>query len=149
VPEDVRAELGVGERRVGCLSLVFVEDPGDPAATEFRVVLVEEHRAVIVAGTVELPLGEVGAQQRRGVRVDRNVPGFVAFAGQRDHCGVLETEVPDCQIGGLLDSGSGVIEGGQQCRVTSALTGGAVGQGEQQPSLLNGQVRYGRLVVLA
>ncbi len=49
----------------------------------------------------------------------------------------------------LLDSGGGVVEGGQQGRVTSALAGGAVGQGEQQPGLLDGQVRDGRLVVLA
>ena len=102
-----------------------------------------------MAGAVELPLGEVGSQQRRRVRVDRDVPRFAAFAGQGDHRGVLETDVPDSQIGDLLDSGGGVVEGGQQGRVTPALPGGAVGQGEQQPRLLDGQVRDGRLVVFA
>ena len=81
VPEDVRAELGASERWVGCVGLVFVEDPGDPAAAEFLVVLVEEHGAVIVAGAVELPFGEVGGQQRRRVGVDRDVPGLAALAG--------------------------------------------------------------------
>src|SRR5450631_1811576 len=73
---------------------------------------VEEHRAVIVAGAVELPFGEVGGEQRRRVRVDRDVPCFAAFAGQCDDRGVLEPDVPDFQIGGLLDSGGGVVEGG-------------------------------------
>jgi hypothetical protein len=102
-----------------------------------------------MAGAVELPLGEVGGQQRRRVRVDRDVPRLAAFAGQRDHRGVLETDIPDSQIGGLLHPGGGVVEGGQQGRVTPALAGAAVGQGEQQPGLLDGQVRHGRPVVLA
>jgi hypothetical protein len=101
-----------GERRVSGLRLVFAEDPGDPAAAEFCLVLVGEHRAVIVAGAVELPFGEVGGEQRRRVRVDRDVPCFAAFAGQCDDRGVLEPDVPDFQIGGLLDSGGGVVEGG-------------------------------------
>jgi hypothetical protein len=41
VTKHVRAQLGAGERRVVCLGLVFVEDPSDPAAAEFGVVLVE------------------------------------------------------------------------------------------------------------
>ena len=49
----------------------------------------------------------------------------------------------------LLDAGGGVVEGRQQGRVTPALAGRAVGQGEQQPGLLDGQVRDRRLVVLA
>ena len=128
VAQDVRAQLGAGERRVGCLGLVFAEDPGDPAAAEFRLVLVEEHRAVVMAGPVEVPLGEVGGQQRRRVRVDRDVPRFAAFAGQRDDRGVLEPDVPDFQIGGLLDAGGGVVEGRQQGRVTPALAGGRSGR---------------------
>ncbi len=118
-------------------------------AAEFLVVLVEEHRVVIAAGAVEVPLGEVGGQQRGRVGVDRDVPGLAAFAGQRDDRGVLETDVADCQIGEFLDSGGGVVEGGEQGRVTPALAGGAVGQGEQSPGLLDGQVRDRRLVVFA
>ena len=102
-----------------------------------------------MAGAVELSLGEVGGQQRRRVRVDRDVPGFAALARQRHDRGVLETDVADSQIGELLDSGGGVVEGGQQGRVTPALAGATVRQGEQVPSLLHGQVRDGRLVVLA
>ena len=112
-------------------------------------MLVEERRAVIAAGAVELSLGEVGGEQRRRVRVDRDVPGFAAFAGQGDDRGVLEADVPDCQVGDLLDAGGGVVEGGQQGRVAPALAGGAVGQGEQQPGLLDGQVRDRRLLVFA
>jgi hypothetical protein len=149
VAQDVRAQLGAGERRVGCLGLVFAEDPGDPVAAEFRVVLVEEHRAVIMAGAVQSSFGEVGGEQRGCVGVDRDVPRFAAFAGQGDHRGVLEPDVPDCQIGGLLDAGGGVVEGGQQGRVTPALAGGAVRQGEQLAGLLHGQVRDGWLVVFA
>jgi hypothetical protein len=93
------------------------------ATGEFRVVLVEEHRAVITAGSVESPLGEVGGEQRRRVRVDRDMPCFAAFAGQRDDRRVLEPDVPDCQIGGLLDPGGGVVEGRQQGRVSPALAG--------------------------
>jgi hypothetical protein len=126
-----------------------VEDPGDPAAAEFLVVLVEEHWALITAGVVEVALGELGGEQRRRVGVDRDVPGLAALAGQRDDRGILETDVADCQVGELLDAGGGVVEGGQQRRVTPALTGGAVRQGEQQPGLLDGQVRDRRLVVLA
>ena len=102
-----------------------------------------------MAGAVELPLGEVGGQQRRRVGVDRDVPGLAALAGQRDDRGVLETDVADCQVGEFLDAGGGVVEGGQQGRVTPALAGGAVGQGEQLPGLLDGQVRDRRLVVFA
>ena len=149
VAQDVRAQLRAGERRVGRLGLVFAQDPGDPAAAEFRVVLVEEHRAIVMAGAVESSLGEVGGEQRRRVGVDRDVPGFAAFAGQRDHRGVLEPDVPDSQIGGLLDAGGGVVEGRQEGRVTPALAGATVGQGEQQPGLLDGQVRDRRLVVFA
>ena len=112
-------------------------------------MLVEEHGAVITAGAVEVALGEVGGEQRRRVGVDRDVPGFAAFAGQRDHRGVLQSDVSDSEIGGLLDAGGGVVEGGQEGRVTPALTGGAVGQGEQQPGLLDGQVRDRWLVVFA
>jgi hypothetical protein len=32
--------------------LVFAEDPGDPAAAEFRVVLVEEQRVIVTAGVL-------------------------------------------------------------------------------------------------
>ena len=90
-------------------------------------MLVEEHRAVIMAGAVEISLGEVGGEQRRRVGVDRDVPGLAAFAGQRDDRGVLEPDVANCQIGGLLDAGGGVVEDGQQGRVSPALAGGAVG----------------------
>jgi hypothetical protein len=75
VPQDVRAEASVGERRVGCLGLVFAKDPGDSAAAEFAAVLVEEHRMVITTGTVQVPLGQVGGQQRRRVGVQRDVTG--------------------------------------------------------------------------
>ena len=77
------------------------------------------------------------------------MPRFAAFAGQCDDRGVLEPDVPDFQIGGLLDAGGGVVEGGQQGRVTPALAGVTVGQGEQLPGLLDGQVRDRWLVVLA
>ena len=102
-----------------------------------------------MAGPVELPLGEVGGQQRRRVGVDRDVPGLAAFAGQSDDRGVLQTDVANGEVGDLLDSGGGVVERGQQGRVTPALAGGAVGQGEQPSGLLDGQVRDRRLVVFA
>ena len=44
---------------------------------------------------------------------------------------------------------AGVVERGQQGRVTPALAGGAVRQGEQPSGLLDGQVRDRRLVVFA
>jgi hypothetical protein len=79
-----------------------------------------------MAGTVELLFGEVGGQQRRRVGVDRDVPGLAALAGQRDDRR-LQSDVADCQVSEFLDPGGGVIEGGQQGRVTTALAGGAVG----------------------
>src|SRR5450631_2119363 len=100
--------------------------------------LVEEHWALISAGRVESSFGEVGGEQRRCVGVDRDVPCFAAFAGQRDDRRVGEADVPDCQVGDLLDAGGGVVEGRQQRRVASALAGGSVGPGEQQPCLLDG-----------
>ena len=118
---------------------------------KFRPVLVEEHRAVITARAVELPLGEVGGEQRGRVGVDRDVPRFAAFAGtaETNAGSTYEPDVPDFQIGGLLGAGGGDVEGRQQGRVTPALAGGAVGQGEQLPGLRDGQVRDGRLVVFA
>jgi hypothetical protein len=41
VAQDVRAEMGVGERRIRCLGLIFADDPRDPAAAEFGPVLAE------------------------------------------------------------------------------------------------------------
>ena len=73
--------------------------------------------------------------------VDRDVAGFAAFAGQRDHGRVFEADVADGEVGEFLDPGGGVVEGGEQGRVAAALAGGPVGQGEQEPGLLDGQVR--------
>ena len=84
VPQDVRAEMRAGERRVGRAGLVFAEDPGDPAAAEFLVVLVKEHWVTVTAGVPQPPFGQVGGQQRRRVGVDRDVPGLAAFAGQSE-----------------------------------------------------------------
>jgi hypothetical protein len=61
VSQGVGADRGVGEGGVGGLGLVFADDPDDPAAAEFVVVLVEEDRVGVVAGLVEVVLGQVGA----------------------------------------------------------------------------------------
>jgi hypothetical protein len=55
------------------------------------------------------------------------VPGLAAFAGQSDDRGVLQTDVANGEVGEFLDAGGGVVEGGQQGCVTSALAGGPVG----------------------
>ena len=149
VPEDVWTEVGVGECRVGCSGLVLVNDPGDAAAAEFVPTLVEEHRVVLVALAVEMPFGEVGVQQRCRVGAERDVTGLASFAGQGGHRGVIQAKVTHGQIGEFLNPGRGVVEAGQQGRVASAGAGGPVGQGEQMPGLLDGQVGDGRPVVFA
>ena len=144
-----RAEAGAGERRVGCPGLVFAKDPGDSAAAEFGSVLVDEHRMVITAGTVEVLLGQVGGQQRRSVGAERDVAGLASLAGQRGHGRVVQADVTDGQVGEFLDPGRGVIQGGQQGRVPAAGPGAPVRQGEQLAGLPGAQVGHGRLVMLA
>ena len=128
----MRAEVGAGERRVAGLGLVFAEDPGDPAAAEFAAVLADEQRVVVVAGPVEAVLGQVGAQQRRGV---------ARRAGRGGSCGLCRSARPGAgacrrmsrtvRPANLGDPGGGVVEGGQQGRVAPASPGGPVGLGEQ------------------
>src|SRR5260370_1029391 len=58
----VGAEVGAGQCRVAGLGLVFADDPGDPATAELAAVLVDEHRVVVVAGSVQAVFGQVGVQ---------------------------------------------------------------------------------------
>src|SRR5262249_59109277 len=59
--------------------------------------------------------------------------------------GWLQADVAHGEIGEFLDSGCGVVEGGQQGRVAAALPGGPVGRREQAAGLLDGQVVDGWL----
>ena len=48
------------------------------------------------------------------------------------------------QVGEFLNPGGGVVEGGQQGRVTAAPPGGPVGLGEQTAGLLDSEVVHAR-----
>jgi len=141
----VWADVGVGECRIACLGLVLADEPGDPAAAELVLALVEEQWMIFAAGPVESVFGEVGAQERHRVVGERDVAGLSAFAGQGDQRGRGEADVTDGEVGEFADPGPGVVEDGEQGRVAAALPGGAVWLGEQTAGLLDGQVVDRRL----
>ena len=90
-------------------------------------MLVGEQWVVVVAGFVEAVFGQVGVQQCCGVVAERDVAGFAALAGQHGQGRGLGADVAHGQVGEFLDPGGGVVEGGQQGRVTAASPGGPVG----------------------
>ena len=128
--------------------LVLADDPGDPAAAELAAVLVDEHRAVVVAGRIETVFGKVGVQQCCRVVAKGHVAGLVAFAGQGCHGRGLEPDISDGEVGELLDPGRGVVEGGEQGRVAPSPPGGPVGLGEQTAGLLDAEMVHARLGLL-
>jgi hypothetical protein len=103
-------------------------------------VLAGEQRVIGVAGLVEAVLGKVGAQQCCGAGAERDVTDLAALAGQHGQRRGLEADVAHGQVGELGDSGGGVVEGGQQGRVTAAPPGGPVGLVEQTAGLPGGEV---------
>ncbi len=71
--------------------------------------------------------------------------GLAAFASQDGQSGWLQADIAYGEVGEFLNSGRGVVEGGQQGRVAAAVPGGSVGRGEQATGLLDGQVMDGWL----
>ena len=74
--------------------------------------------------------GEEAGQERCRVVHQGDVAGLAAFAGQGGHGGGFESDVADGEVCEFLDSGCGVVAGGEQGRVAAALAGGPVGRGE-------------------
>ena len=84
---------------------------------------------------------DVLGEDRGRLRGQWHDSGYAALPGQGGTGGFVEVEVPDRQVAGLLDSGSGVVERGQQRQVAQSATGGV---GQQQPDRFHGQVADGR-----
>lgn len=89
--------------------------------------------------------GQVGAQQCHGVVAERDVASLAALAGQHRQGRGFQADVTHGQVGEFGNPRGGVVEGGQQSRVTTASPGGPIGCGEQTAGLLDGEVIDARL----
>jgi hypothetical protein len=72
------------------------------------------------------------------------VTDLAALAGQHGQGRGFNADVAHGQVGEFLNPGGGVVEGGQQSRVTAAPLGGPVGLGEQAAGLLDSEVVHAR-----
>jgi len=89
---------------------------------------------------IQVMFGQVGGEDRCRVVHQGDVAGLAALPGQGGHGRRLQADVADGEVGEFLDSGGGVVEGGEQGRVASAPAGGPVGLGEQEAGLRDGQM---------